>query len=110
MSDRRRWREKEPVDKRVYEFRRKRLGEKHPDTIRSMTDLAVTYHQQGSMAKLARTYHAQGRYEEAEKINVEVLALRRDVLIEKHSNTIGSMASRRIASGSLWKRQSSRTI
>ena len=80
MYDRGRWREKEPVDKRVYEFRRKRLGEKHPDTIRSI-------------ANLATTYHAQGRYEEAEKISVEVLALRRDVLGEKHPDTIQSMAS-----------------
>ncbi|KAK3687190.1 hypothetical protein B0T22DRAFT_121957 [Podospora appendiculata] len=121
LYDRGRWREKEPVDKRAYEFRRKRLGEKHPDTIRSMASLADTYHAQGryeeaekikvevlalrrdvlgekhpdtirSMADLARTYHAQGRYEEAEKIFVEVLALRRDVLGETHPDTIWSMA------------------
>ncbi|KAL2140162.1 hypothetical protein VTI28DRAFT_4211 [Corynascus sepedonium] len=67
--DRGRWREKEPVDKRTYELRKRKLGEKHPDTIRSMADLAVTY-------------HAQGRYKESEKIDVEVLALRRDVLGE----------------------------
>ncbi|KAJ4287135.1 hypothetical protein N0V88_007757 [Collariella sp. IMI 366227] len=105
----------------AYEYRRKVLGERHPDTIRSMAELAVTYYAQGryeeaekikvevlalrrdvlgekhpntigSMASLAATYHAQGRYEEAEKINVEVLALRRDVLGEKHPDTIGSMA------------------
>ena len=39
----------------VLDLRRDVLGEKHPDTIRSM-------------ASLAATYHAQGRYEEAEKI------------------------------------------
>ncbi|KAK3693269.1 hypothetical protein B0T22DRAFT_496127 [Podospora appendiculata] len=120
MFDRGRWREKEPVDKRAYEFRRKRLGEKHPDTIGSTANLAETYHQQGryeevekisvevlalrrdilgekhpdtirSMAELAATYHQQGRYEEDKKISVEVLALRRDVLGEKHSDTIQSM-------------------
>jgi hypothetical protein len=35
---------------------------------------------------------AQGRYDEAEKIKVEVLGLRREVLGEKHPDTIGSMA------------------
>ncbi|KAK4044798.1 hypothetical protein C8A01DRAFT_11754, partial [Parachaetomium inaequale] len=121
MYDRGRWREKEPVDKRAYEFRRKRLGESHPDTIGSMALLATTYHEQGryeeaekikvevlalrrdvlgerhpdtiwSMAELVVTYHAQGRYEEAEKIKVEVLALRRDVLGKWHPDTIRSMA------------------
>ena len=121
MYDRGRWREKEPVDKRAYEFRRKRLGGKHPDTIWSIADLATTYHAQGryeeaekikvevlalrrdvlgerhpdtiwSMASLATTYHGQGRYKEAEKIKVEVLALRRNVLGERHPDTIQSMA------------------
>ncbi|RYP55419.1 hypothetical protein DL770_010923 [Monosporascus sp. CRB-9-2] len=48
LFDRGRWREKEPVDKRAYELRREVLGDKHPDTIRSMADLATTYHKQGS--------------------------------------------------------------
>ncbi|KAK3305293.1 uncharacterized protein B0T15DRAFT_574665 [Chaetomium strumarium] len=78
MYDRGRWREKEPVDKRAYEFRQKRLGKRHPDTIWSMASLAVTY-------------RAQGRYEQAEKIKVEVLALRRDVLGEKHPDTLRAM-------------------
>lgn len=54
------------------------FGEKHPDTI-------------WSMAELAATYHAQGRYNEAEKMYVEVLALRRDVLGEKHPDTLHAM-------------------
>ncbi|KAK4172862.1 hypothetical protein QBC36DRAFT_361550 [Triangularia setosa] len=74
-----RWREKEPVDLKAYEYRRRLLGDKHPDTIWSMADLAAKY-------------HAQGRYEEAEKILVEVLALRRHVLGDKHPDTIRSMA------------------
>ncbi|KAK0735992.1 hypothetical protein B0T21DRAFT_348114 [Apiosordaria backusii] len=121
LYDRGRWREKEPVDLRAYEYRRELLGDKHPDTIRSMADLAATYHAQGrydedekisvevlalrrdvlgdkhpdtigSMASLATTYHDQGRYDEDEKISVEVLALRRDVLGDKHPDTIWSMA------------------
>ncbi|KAL2193653.1 hypothetical protein P885DRAFT_72041 [Corynascus similis CBS 632.67] len=117
MYDRGRWREKEPVDKRGYEFRRKRLGGRHPSTILSMVSLATTYHAQGrheeaenikvevlalyrevlgekhpntiwSMADLARTYHAQGKDKEAEKIQVEVLPLLYEVLGEKHPNTL----------------------
>ncbi|EJT78138.1 hypothetical protein GGTG_03240 [Gaeumannomyces tritici R3-111a-1] len=44
------------------------------------------------MAELAATYHNQGRYDEAKKMKVEVLALRRDVLGDKHPHTIGSIA------------------
>ncbi|KAH8649570.1 hypothetical protein BGZ61DRAFT_487953, partial [Ilyonectria robusta] len=98
------------------------LGEKHPDTIRSMGELATTYHAQGrydeaeeisvkvlelrrevlgekhpdtieSMGSLATTYHAQGRYDEDEEISVKVLELQRAVLGEKHPDTIRSMGS-----------------
>ncbi|KAJ9419047.1 hypothetical protein FOXG_16268 [Fusarium oxysporum f. sp. lycopersici 4287] len=121
LYDRERWREKEPVDKRALELRRKVLGEKHAHTIRSMADLAATYHVQGrydeaqsicrevlemrrevlgekhpntirSMADLATTYHQQGRYAEAENICQEVLEMRRGVLRGKHPDTISSMA------------------
>ncbi|KAF5669923.1 Nephrocystin-3 [Fusarium denticulatum] len=122
LYDRGRWREKEPVDRRTWDLRRKVLGEKHPETLRSMASLAATYHAQGryeeaermkdealnlqqqilgekhpetlrSMASLAATYHAQGRYEEAERIDQEVLNLRREVLGKRHPDTISSMAS-----------------
>ncbi|KAM0348450.1 hypothetical protein ACHAP4_010965 [Fusarium culmorum] len=121
LYERGRWREKEPVDSRGWDLRRRKLGEKHPDTISSMADLATTYHQQGrsdedeklkdevldlrrealgqkhpdtiwSMAELAATYHQQGRYDEAEKLHNEVLELRREALGEKHPDTISSMA------------------
>jgi tetratricopeptide (TPR) repeat protein len=120
LYDRGRWREKEPVDEKAYAFRKKVLGEKHPDAITSMADLATTYHAQGrydeaekisvevlalgrgvlgdrhpdttrNMADLAATYHAQGRYDEDEKISVEVLGLRRDILGEKHPDTLQAM-------------------
>nr|CDP27531.1 Putative Kinesin light chain [Podospora anserina S mat+] len=122
LYDRGRWREREPVDLKAYEYRRELLGDKHPDTIWSIASLATTYHAQGryeeaeknymevlalqrdvlgdkhpdtitSMASLATTYHAQGRYEEAEKNYMEVLALQRDVLGDKHPDTITSMAN-----------------
>jgi Tetratricopeptide repeat len=44
------------------------------------------------MASLAATYHQQGRSNEAEEINVKVLELRKEVLSEKHSDTIESIA------------------
>ena len=67
------------------------LGEKHPDTIRSMADLAATY-------------HAQGRYNEAEKIKEEVLALRRNALGEKHPDTLQAMHDLAVTWNSLQRR------
>ncbi|GAB1317573.1 Violaceus kinesin [Madurella fahalii] len=122
LYDRGRWREKESVDERAYKLRREVLGERHPDTIQSMANLAVTYRAQGrykeaepmgvkvlelrrevlgerhpdtirSMANLAVTYHAQGRYKEAEPMGVKALELRREVLGERHPDTIRSMAN-----------------
>ena len=121
MYDRGRWREMEPVNQRDYERRRRRLGEKHPDTIHCMGILAVTCYMQGrykeaekilvealaqqrdilgekhphtirSIALHAMICNAQARYEEAEKMAVEVLALRREVLGEKHIDTIQSIS------------------
>ncbi|EWZ78201.1 hypothetical protein FOCG_17346 [Fusarium oxysporum f. sp. radicis-lycopersici 26381] len=121
LYDRGRWREREPVDSRAWVLRRKVLGEKHPDTIRSMADLAATYHQQGrhdedeeisvkvldlrrqvlgekhpdtirSLADLGTTYHAQGRYDEAEELHQTALDLRRHVLGENHPDTMQSVA------------------
>jgi hypothetical protein len=42
-----RWREGQTIDNALLKPRRKVLSEKHPDTIKSMTDLATTYHQRG---------------------------------------------------------------
>ncbi|KAH7124375.1 hypothetical protein EDB81DRAFT_664698 [Dactylonectria macrodidyma] len=39
--------EDEDISIKVLNLRRSVLGEKHPDTIRSMADLAATYHTQG---------------------------------------------------------------
>ncbi|KAM0347009.1 hypothetical protein ACHAP4_011528 [Fusarium culmorum] len=122
LDDRGRWRECEPVDSRAWGLWRAVLGEKHPDTIRSMTSLAAAYNNQGryneaqsicqkalnlrrevlgekhpdtieSMASLATTYHQQGQYDEDEKLKKKALELRREVLGEKHPDTIESMAS-----------------
>ncbi|RYP75460.1 hypothetical protein DL771_002345 [Monosporascus sp. 5C6A] len=121
LYDRGRWREREPVDLIALGLRRKALGEKDPETIRSMASLAVTYNGQGrydeaekictetlqlrrevlgekhpatirSMAELAATYDKQGRYSETEEIYTEVLQLQREVLGKKHPDTLWSMA------------------
>jgi tetratricopeptide (TPR) repeat protein len=114
--------EKEAIDQKTYKLRREVLGERHPETIRSMSNLAATYYQQGrfkedeeislkvlrlwtevlgerhpytieSMASLAATYYQQGRSKEAEGIKVQVLELRKEVLGERHPDTIKSKAS-----------------
>jgi hypothetical protein len=129
LHDRGRWREREPVDESAYEYRRKVLGERHPDTIRSIADLATTYYNQGryheaenmkvvvlalrcnvlgekhpdtiqSMANLGAIYHAQRRHDEAQKMAVEVLALQRDVLGERHPDTLQAMHNLAITSKS----------
>lgn len=122
LYDRGRWSEKERVDKRAYELRKRALGDEHPDTIYSRAELAVTYYALGryeedmevsvevlglrqkilgykhpdtieSMASLAATYYTQGSYEEDESLSVEVLELRQKILGDEHPYTIESMAS-----------------
>ncbi|KAL6909090.1 P-loop containing nucleoside triphosphate hydrolase protein [Trichoderma evansii] len=78
LLDSGRWREKERVDEKVLKFRRNALGDKHPDTIQAI-------------ANLATTYHKQGRYREAEPLDVQVLDFQREILGGKHPNTIQAM-------------------
>ncbi|KAK8029422.1 hypothetical protein PG993_010713 [Apiospora rasikravindrae] len=122
LFDRGRWAEKGPVVETALSLRSQVLGKTHSDTIRSLAELATTYHQQGryikaekthlevltlrrevlgekdpetieSMASLATVYYAQGRFEEDEKMCKKVLPLQQEVLGVKHPVTIGSMAS-----------------
>ncbi len=121
LSERGRWREKEPVAVCVYEYLRKTLGERHPDTIWSLWQLSWAYSGQGkskeaekvqvevlgrwrdlfgdnhpntikSKADLGGIYLEHGRDAEAEKFFSEALAMQREVLGEKHFDTIRSMA------------------
>ncbi|KAK2050328.1 kinesin light chain [Colletotrichum somersetense] len=121
LYDRGRWNEDELVNSKALSLRQSLFGDRHPDTILSMSNLAATYYAQGryneaekidlevlelrqnilgnrhpdtidSMASLAATYHEQGRYNEAEKIELEVLELRQNILGNRHPNTIYSMA------------------
>lgn len=49
------------------------LGKEHPDTL-------------GSMTNLAEVLSSQGKYEEAEKMHRQALALRETMLGEEHPN------------------------
>ena len=54
------------------------LGERHPDTLTSLNNLAVLY-------------ESQGRYGEAEPLFEQALQLRREVLGERHPDTLTSL-------------------
>ena len=71
--------EAEKLDLQVLDIRKSVVGEKHPDTIVAMANLASTWHQ-------------QGRSSEAEQLQLQVLDLYKSVLGEKHPDTIRAMA------------------
>jgi tetratricopeptide (TPR) repeat protein len=114
--------EAERLDVQVLELQKAVLGEKHPDTIRAMANLASTWWQQGrsdeaeelgvqvlelrkavlgekhpdtilAMANLASTWWQQGRSDAAEELGAQVLELRKAVLGEKHPDTIRAMTN-----------------
>ncbi|KAM0139051.1 hypothetical protein ACHAP3_003319 [Botrytis cinerea] len=120
----------EQLEIEVLALRKEVLGEKHPDTITAMENLASTWWQQGhyekaeqleievlalqkevlgekhpdtitAMASLASTWRRQGHYEKAEQLEIEVLVLRKEVLGEKHPDTIFAMANL----ASTWRQQ-----
>ncbi len=80
--------EAEQLVSQVLELRKNVLGEKHPDTIIAIANLASTWHQ-------------QGRLDEAEQLKSQVLELQKNVLGEKHPDTIRAMANLAIT----WWRQ-----
>jgi tetratricopeptide repeat protein len=55
-------------------------GKEHPETLRSM-------------ANLASIYRYQGRWKEAEELNVQVMETRKRVLGEDHPDTLTSMVN-----------------
>ena len=55
-------------------------GENHPDTLRSMVELALTY-------------KAQGRIKDAGELEEQVLRKRKEILGEDHPDTVTSMAN-----------------
>ena len=61
-------------------MRKKVLGEEHPNTLTSMINLASTYRN-------------QGRWNEAEKVEIQVLEMRKKLLDAQHRNTLASMGN-----------------
>src|SRR3984957_18187823 len=117
-----RWKEAEKLQMMVMETEKQVLGEEHPDTLTSMSNLASTYGNQGrwkeaevlevlvmetrkkvlgeehpdtltSISNLASTYWDQGRWKEAEVLNVLVMETRKKVLGEEHPDTLKSMSN-----------------
>jgi tetratricopeptide (TPR) repeat protein len=74
------YRQAESLYKQALEIRRAVLGEKHPDTARSLNNLGDLYLK-------------QGRYEEAEPLYKQALAIRREALGEQHLDTATSLGN-----------------
>ena len=72
------WNNSEQLAMQVLDMRKKLLGTKHPDTLKSMEDLA-------------RKYHYQGKLNEAEQLEVQVLDMRKKLLGAEHPHTVISM-------------------
>jgi hypothetical protein len=68
----------EAMDRQTLALRKKVLGPEHPDTLASMSNLALL---------LGR----QGKYEDAEAMNRQTLALRKKVLGPEHPDTLLSV-------------------
>jgi tetratricopeptide (TPR) repeat protein len=112
----------EQLEIQVMDMRKKTLGAEHPDTIRSMGNLACTYSDQGrwdeaeqlriqvmdmrkkllgaehpdtiwSMGNLANTYSNQGRWNEAEQLQIQVMNMRKKLLGAEHPDTISSIGN-----------------
>ncbi len=110
----------QPLLERSVEIRRRVLGPEHPDTLKSMNDLAtdldgsghyaeaeklerealdISRHVLGPehpdtlrlMSNLANTLWQEGHYPEAEKLNRETLGIQRRVLGPEHPATLRSM-------------------
>ncbi|KAI5815631.1 P-loop containing nucleoside triphosphate hydrolase protein [Pyronema omphalodes] len=74
-----RLKEAQRLDEKVLEVRRRTLGEEHPDTLRAMNNLAVTYTNMGE------------RWKEVQELEEKVLEVRRRTLGEEHPDTLASM-------------------
>ena len=109
-----------PLAEQALAIRKKVLGDNHPNTARSLNNLAGLYESQGryseaeplykqalaikkqqlgdnhpstatSLNNLAELYRVQGRYSEAEPLYQQALAIRRKQLGDNHPNTARSL-------------------
>jgi tetratricopeptide (TPR) repeat protein len=112
----------ERLQVQLVETKKKMVGPEHPNTLKSINNLASTYRNQGrweeaetlevqvleiikrvlgpehpntlkSINNLASTYRNQGRWEEAETLGVQVLEMRKRVLGPEHPDTLISMGN-----------------
>jgi tetratricopeptide (TPR) repeat protein len=115
-----RWREAEGLFMQVMETRKRALGVKHPETLKTMNNLALVLDSQGkyeaaeamnrqtlslseivlgrehpetltTMSNLALVLDSQGKYEAAEAINRQTLLLKETVLGHEHPETLTTM-------------------
>ncbi len=110
----------EPLQINCLETRRVKLGDDHPDTLKTMINLGNVYYDQGkfnqaealyldcletrrlklgcdhfdtlsSMNNLANAYSDQGKYDQAEALYLDCLEMRRVKLGDNHPDTLSSM-------------------
>jgi hypothetical protein len=122
LHDDGRYKEAEPWYLHLAETAKTVLGEEHPNTLISMSNLASTYKNQGrwkeaeelqakelkmcsrvlgeehpstlkSMGNLASVYGHQGRWKEAEELQTKQLKMFSTVLGEEHPNTLINMSN-----------------
>ncbi|KAH7125055.1 hypothetical protein B0J13DRAFT_598998 [Dactylonectria estremocensis] len=86
----RNYRAAEKLGEKAVKTRVNVLGEEHPSTLTSMTNLALTYRN-------------QGRWKEAEELQVRVMETRKTILGEEHSNTLSSMNNLAITYRDQWR-------
>jgi tetratricopeptide (TPR) repeat protein len=121
LSEEGEYKDSERLNVRCYETCQVVLGDEHPDTLTSMSNLAVIYWHQGklqeasdlgervlearrrvlgvehpdtltSMSNLASLYQHQGKLQKASDLGERVLEARRRVLGEEHPDTLMSMS------------------
>jgi DNA polymerase III delta prime subunit len=117
-----RYKEGEELGVQAMQTRKRVLGDEHPSTLISMTNLALTYKNQmrlkeaeelqvqvmqtmkrvlgdehpstlNSMANLAISYSMQKRHKESEELRVQVIQTTKRVLGDEHLDTLNSMTN-----------------
>ena len=97
------WKKAEELHEYVMSVRKRVLGAEHPDTLRSMIDMAFTYKMQRrhekaeewltSTGDVISIYKVQGRWKEAEELEIEIMAIRDHDDEERDPMESGTMAS-----------------
>ena len=78
-SNQKQWKAAEELGMRVVEIQKRTIGTEHPDTLTSMSDLAVFNNK------------SQGRFKEAEELHVQVLEKRSQLFGMEHPMTLQSI-------------------